>query len=191
MVLTVSFGLSSVTGFLATVASRITPRNLTPASGRQDHTTSPSASRALVRSTIRVHRIPPRVDDVAQRPSWRDGTADDIALILVSEKQKYFCESLWTRHNPAHAVICPSGQIVAWALAANDARLSTKPPGATAWRINAPPPASENYHAVQCAACAVWAGAALRQCRAASISASDAPWLRAHVSAADAENLAT
>jgi hypothetical protein len=27
---------------------RVNPRNLTPASGRQDHTTSPSASRALV-----------------------------------------------------------------------------------------------------------------------------------------------
>jgi hypothetical protein len=30
-------------GFLAPVASRIASRNLTPASGRQDHTTSPSA----------------------------------------------------------------------------------------------------------------------------------------------------
>src|SRR5260221_4250964 len=36
--------LSPATGFLATVASRISPRSLTPASGRQDHTTSPSAS---------------------------------------------------------------------------------------------------------------------------------------------------
>ena len=34
------------------------PRNLTPASGRQDHTTSPSASGALVFGTISVHRIP-------------------------------------------------------------------------------------------------------------------------------------
>jgi hypothetical protein len=36
--------LSPATGFLATVAPRISPRSLTPASGRQDHTTSPSAS---------------------------------------------------------------------------------------------------------------------------------------------------
>src|SRR5665213_3425096 len=42
--------------------------DLTPASGCQNHTTSPSASGALVRSTVCVHRIPPRVDDVAQRP---------------------------------------------------------------------------------------------------------------------------
>ena len=38
---------------------RIALRDLTPASGRQDHTTSPSATLApLVESTARVHRIP-------------------------------------------------------------------------------------------------------------------------------------
>ena len=35
--------------------------SLTPASGRQDHTPSPSASAALVSRSIYVHRIPPRV----------------------------------------------------------------------------------------------------------------------------------
>jgi hypothetical protein len=43
--------------------------DLTPASGRQDHTTSPSASCAFVLSAISVHRIPRRVRDVASRPS--------------------------------------------------------------------------------------------------------------------------
>ena len=43
--------------------------NLTPASRRQDHTTSPSASAPLVKLRISVHRIPCRVDDVGQRPS--------------------------------------------------------------------------------------------------------------------------
>src|ERR1700680_2482650 len=38
--------------------------DLTPASRRQDHTTSPSASAPFVKSAARVHRIPPRVDDV-------------------------------------------------------------------------------------------------------------------------------
>jgi hypothetical protein len=48
----------------------VTPRNLTPASGRQDHTTSPSASGALVRSAISVHRIPcPTSVTIAKRPS--------------------------------------------------------------------------------------------------------------------------
>ena len=45
------------------------PRNLTPASGRQDHTISPSASRAFVVSAISVHRIPPHVRDDRERPS--------------------------------------------------------------------------------------------------------------------------
>jgi hypothetical protein len=42
--------LSPVTGFVATVApeKRLLLTNLTPASGRQDHTTSPSASATLV-----------------------------------------------------------------------------------------------------------------------------------------------
>jgi hypothetical protein len=54
--------LSSVTGFLATVApeKRLLLTNLTPASGRQNHTTSPSASRTVRQKRIRVHRIPPQ-----------------------------------------------------------------------------------------------------------------------------------
>ena len=49
--------------------------NLTPASGRQDHTTSPSACRALVRCAAHVHRIPPRVRDDRETPlcAGRDG----------------------------------------------------------------------------------------------------------------------
>ena len=34
--------------------------HLTPASGRQDHTTSPSASGAIVLGAVSVHRIPPQ-----------------------------------------------------------------------------------------------------------------------------------
>ena len=48
--------------------------NLTPASRCQDHTSSPSASDAVVYDIIRVHRILPRVSDVGQRPSWWDRT---------------------------------------------------------------------------------------------------------------------
>jgi hypothetical protein len=48
MVLTVSFALSSVTGLVChRRQQKISSANLTPASGRQDHTTSPSAARAL------------------------------------------------------------------------------------------------------------------------------------------------
>jgi hypothetical protein len=60
-------------GSFATVASRILPRDLTPASRRQDHTTSPSASGALVRSTLRVHRIPPHVRDDRETPLYEAG----------------------------------------------------------------------------------------------------------------------
>jgi hypothetical protein len=48
-----------------------------------------------------------------------------------------------------------------------------------------------NYCANQRAACAVSVFGVRRQRRAASISASLAPWLRAHISAADAEYFAT
>jgi hypothetical protein len=50
MVFTVSFELSPVTGLFVTVigAMRSIVANLTPASGRQDHTTSPSARASFV-----------------------------------------------------------------------------------------------------------------------------------------------
>jgi hypothetical protein len=57
---TASFELSPVTGFLATVAMRIAPHDLTPASGRQDHTSSPSALAMFVVHGYRVHRISPQ-----------------------------------------------------------------------------------------------------------------------------------
>ena len=60
MVLTVSFELFPVIGLVVTVIGGILPANLTPASRRQNHTTSPSASRAVRRQHIRVHRIPHR-----------------------------------------------------------------------------------------------------------------------------------
>src|SRR3954451_4565286 len=70
------------------------PQDLTPASSRQDHTTSPSAPasfvlRACARSRVgprpaitiarrhrRGHRIPPRARDDRETPLCRDGTAE-------------------------------------------------------------------------------------------------------------------
>ena len=89
--------LSPVIGFLATVAGGVASTDLTPASGCQDHTSSPSASSTLVRSTIRVHRIPPRAGDVAQRPSEWDWMAVNIEVIWVFGKSEYVCEQDWTR----------------------------------------------------------------------------------------------
>jgi hypothetical protein len=49
--------------------------NLTPASRRQDHTSSPSASAPFVIGTSSVHRIPPRVRDDREPPLRWDETA--------------------------------------------------------------------------------------------------------------------
>jgi hypothetical protein len=69
MVLTGSFVLSPATGLVCHRRLRKLPfANLTPASGRQDHTTSPSTSSAFVYSAISVHRIPPRIRDDHDTP---------------------------------------------------------------------------------------------------------------------------
>ena len=57
---------------LATVIRRsLLPRNLAPAPGRQDHTTSPSAISRARQSHHCVHRIPPRVRDDREPPPCR------------------------------------------------------------------------------------------------------------------------
>jgi hypothetical protein len=59
MVLTVSFALSLMTGLCCHHRPQNEiPQSLTPASGRQDHTTSPSASARFVKRAISVHYIP-------------------------------------------------------------------------------------------------------------------------------------
>jgi hypothetical protein len=70
----------------------INPANLTPASGRQDHTTSPSAvKRASSLRAKGVHRIPRSAFvTIAKRPSQRGGTAGDILLIWGKREAKYF-----------------------------------------------------------------------------------------------------
>src|SRR5712672_1531582 len=47
--------------------------DLTPASGRQNHTTSPYAAAPFVKCAARVHRIPPRVRDDRETPLWGTG----------------------------------------------------------------------------------------------------------------------
>jgi len=54
-------------GFVVTVASRRS-KGLAPASGRQDHTTSPYALTPPVSRRRRVHRIPTHARDVANAP---------------------------------------------------------------------------------------------------------------------------
>src|SRR5665213_1973625 len=68
MVLRLLRALPGAPGFLATIACASVNADLTPASGCQNHTTLPSASSALVRDTVSVHRIPPRVRDDHDTP---------------------------------------------------------------------------------------------------------------------------
>src|SRR6266404_7129113 len=123
MVLTVSFVLSPVTGLFCHRRLRIKvlsapgradlpSANLTPASGRQDHTTSPYAATSFVRSLgdrsqasstcpaipsrakrCRVHRIPPRVRDDHDTPLWWGGMRKILDLIWGAWERKYFSEN--------------------------------------------------------------------------------------------------
>jgi len=117
---TAYFALSPVTGFVATVAARMSAcravradiafqRNLTPASGCQDHTTSPSASRAVRQRRIRVHRIPSRVCDDRERPS--DGTrrAKDAGDLGLRQSGIFFRAGLdrWNQLEAAREIRLP------------------------------------------------------------------------------------
>src|SRR5262249_46170253 len=64
---------------------------LAPASGRQDHTASPSANECRSScDTIRVHRIPPRVRDDASAPHTESGW-QQVSTISEKKKEK-FCK---------------------------------------------------------------------------------------------------
>jgi hypothetical protein len=81
MVLTVSFALSRVTGLVCHPRPRKLPSaNLTPASGRQDHTTSPSALSALRRCALSASTASrPASVTIASRPSSETGQRGCIA----------------------------------------------------------------------------------------------------------------
>jgi hypothetical protein len=64
--------------------------NLTPASRRQDHTSSPSASAPFVIGTLSVHRIPPRVRDDREPPLRWDETAIICEVIWVGREDEIF-----------------------------------------------------------------------------------------------------
>ena len=74
MVLTAYSVLSPVTGLSCHRRFADHPQNLTPASGRQDHTALPYALASLVLRRRRVHRIPPHVRTIAKRPFSKGGT---------------------------------------------------------------------------------------------------------------------
>ena len=73
--------------FLPPSPARNIPRDLTPASGRQDHTTSPSATSAFVFGAARVHRIPSRVRDDRETPLRGNGTKSQYSCFYRDVKR--------------------------------------------------------------------------------------------------------
>jgi hypothetical protein len=132
MVLTVYPVISPVIGLCVTVALRIDslsapgwadtpPQDLTPASRRQNHTTSPSASAPFVCAPTdcsrqaALHHVMragaaastasrPAFVTIAIAPLW-DETARVMKVIWGKRKGIYFCKRGWT----GDRVICSSG----------------------------------------------------------------------------------
>jgi hypothetical protein len=112
MVLTAYSALSPVTGLSCHRRPRKLPSaNLTPASGRQDHTTSPSASGALRRCVPSASTASrPAFVTIASRPSvGRDG-ARYIPDFYFGKTEIFFRKGLDKRPN-AKSRTAPDGQI--------------------------------------------------------------------------------
>ena len=84
--------------------------NLTPASGRQDHTPSPSTAATFVRTHFARLTLPrpshpaPNVRDDREPPLLRVRDGRILDLIWVGRKQKCFCKRGWTgfwRNSPS------------------------------------------------------------------------------------------
>src|SRR3979411_467561 len=88
--------LSPVTGLFLPPSLALLSASLTPASGCQDHTASPSARVTLVSRNVRVHRIPPRVRDDREPPLSSGETGEVKSVICPTAKAKYFCAKGWT-----------------------------------------------------------------------------------------------
>ena len=90
MVLTVSSVISPVTGLFATVLGGITPAKLTPASGRQDHTTSPSAETPFVKSAAASTASRHNVRDDRETPLCLGRDEANCEAICLKEEPDYF-----------------------------------------------------------------------------------------------------
>src|SRR5260370_37016789 len=106
-------------GSFATVITGIASANLTPASGCQDHTTSPSAFVPFVNGTISVHRIPSRVRDDREAPSVGrdgDGYKSDLGqtrsgIFLQPRLDRFLADGQITPHIPVILRCEPCGAL--------------------------------------------------------------------------------
>jgi hypothetical protein len=87
--------------FLSPSPAENSSTDLTPASRRQDHTTSPSASHASRQSVPASIASRPAFVTIAIRPCLgRDGAVVD--LIWVRRERNYFCKQDWTASISLH-----------------------------------------------------------------------------------------
>jgi hypothetical protein len=92
-------------GFLATVTCRSSPASLIPASGDQDHATSPSASATFVRRSIRVHRIPaPRFVTIGRNVPLHRGGMRETLLVICPTRQARRHAADWHDGQNGHSV---------------------------------------------------------------------------------------
>ena len=84
MVLTASFVLSPATGLSCHRHPRIESANLTPASGRQDHTTSPAASAPFGIGASTSTASHPASVTIANRPS----VGQDVRIMPITSAQR-------------------------------------------------------------------------------------------------------
>ena len=119
--------------FLPPSLADLPSANLMPAPGHQDHTASPSTSGALVRRTVRVHRIPLHVRDDRERPSERSGTGRACRDDLPDETSGIFLSK--GLDDPNH--VDPARQIGFCAQAAGALGATVHPPGGHGFALDA------------------------------------------------------
>ncbi len=130
-------------GFLATIigAMRSIIANLTPASGRQDHTTLPYAKVPFVVRYVCVHRIPvPRFVTTRNAPQV-DRNGKSHTPIFSSEKAKYFSRGGWTNARDVESALrdLPVGAKVAAASSdAHEAAATLSAGCRSRWRTPSP-----------------------------------------------------
>jgi hypothetical protein len=86
--------------------------NLTPASGRQDHTTSPSASASFVRALT----APDAIASTASRPAYRDDREPPLQGDETVRDKEVICREAEAEHSSrldTNLLICPAGYFVA------------------------------------------------------------------------------
>ena len=106
MVLTAYFEISPVIGLFVTVACEydssapgradFAPQNLTPASRRQDHTTSPSATAPFVCAPVRRSRVGPRPEITTARRRCRVHRIPCPTSVTIAKRPSF--GTGWARH---------------------------------------------------------------------------------------------